>query len=42
MKKIGIIGTGPVAQALANGFIKHGDAVMIGSRDGSKGDDWKQ
>ncbi len=42
MKKIGIIGSGVVGQTLANGFIKHGYQVMIGSRDTSKLNDWKQ
>jgi 8-hydroxy-5-deazaflavin:NADPH oxidoreductase len=36
MKKIGIVGSGPVGQALAKGFIKHGYNVMMGSRDKSK------
>jgi len=31
--KIGIIGTGNVGLALANGFIKYGHEVMLGSRD---------
>jgi predicted dinucleotide-binding enzyme len=39
--KIGIIGSGPVGLALANGFLKHGYSVMIGSRDSSKLADWK-
>ena len=42
MKKIGIIGSGVVGQTLANGFIKHGYQVMIGSRDTSKLNEWKQ
>ena len=35
-KKIGIIGSGIVGQVLANGFIKHGFAVKIGTNDESK------
>ena len=42
MKKIGIIGSGVVGQTLANGFIKHGYQVMIGSRDTSKLNEWVQ
>jgi 8-hydroxy-5-deazaflavin:NADPH oxidoreductase len=41
MKKIGIIGSGTVGQALGNGFIKHGYQVMIGTRDTSKLGNWK-
>ncbi|HPE55170.1 MAG TPA: NAD(P)-binding domain-containing protein [Bacteroidales bacterium] len=40
--KIGILGSGGVGQTLANGFIKHGYEVMIGSRDTSKLNDWKE
>src|ERR1700743_3774431 len=40
MKKIGIIGSGEVAQALSNGFISYGYEVMLGSRDTSKLDEW--
>lgn len=36
MKKIGIIGSGLVARALAKGLIKHGYSVMAGSRDPEK------
>ncbi len=36
MEKIGIIGSGIVGQTLANGFIKHGYEVMIGTRDREK------
>jgi 8-hydroxy-5-deazaflavin:NADPH oxidoreductase len=36
MKKIGIIGSGMVARALATGLMKHGYQVMIGSGDKSK------
>jgi len=35
-KKIGILGSGVVGQALANGFISHGYEVMIGTNDKSK------
>lgn len=34
--KIGIIGSGVVAQVLASGFIKHGYPVVLGTRDASK------
>jgi 8-hydroxy-5-deazaflavin:NADPH oxidoreductase len=36
MKKIGILGSGAVSAALANGLLKHGHAVMRGSREPSK------
>lgn len=36
MKKIAILGTGEVGQALAHGFILDNYEVMVGSRDGSK------
>lgn len=39
--KIGIIGSGVVGQVLADGFLKHGYEVKIGSRDISKLNDWK-
>jgi predicted dinucleotide-binding enzyme len=39
--KIGILGSGQVAQVLGNGFIKYGYEVMIGTREPSKLDDWK-
>lgn len=38
--KIGILGSGPVAQALGAGFIKHGYKVMLGSRNPGKLNDW--
>jgi hypothetical protein len=41
MKKVGIIGSGIVGQTLANGFIKHGYYVMMGTRDQAKLSDWK-
>lgn len=34
--KIGILGSGDVAQALAGGFLKHGHAVMLGTRTPAK------
>jgi predicted dinucleotide-binding enzyme len=35
-KRIGILGSGVVGQVLANGFIKHGYEVMIGTNDPAK------
>jgi 8-hydroxy-5-deazaflavin:NADPH oxidoreductase len=40
MRKIGIIGSGVVAKALAKGFLSCGDTVMMGSRDPKKLDAW--
>ncbi len=42
MKKVGILGSGIVAQTLGNGFIKHGYEVMLSSRDTSKLHEWKK
>lgn len=42
MTKVGILGSGVVAQALGKGFLKHGHEVMLSSRDLSKLSDWKQ
>ena len=39
--KVGIIGSGPVAQALGSGFLKYGYDVMLGTRDPSKLTDWQ-
>ncbi len=36
MKKVGVIGSGIVGQVLANGFVKHGYKVMIGTNDAAK------
>ena len=41
MSKIGILGSGVVAQDLTKGFLKHGHEVMIGTRNRSKLEDWK-
>ncbi len=38
--KIGILGSGVVAQALGDGFIKHGHEVTLGTREPSKLADW--
>ena len=38
--KIGVIGSGQVAQVLASGFLKHGHEVRVGSRDPAKLADW--
>lgn len=38
--KVGILGSGGVAQSLGAGFLKHGHEVMLGSRDTAKLGDW--
>jgi 8-hydroxy-5-deazaflavin:NADPH oxidoreductase len=40
--KIGILGSGVVAQVLGSGFIKHGYEVMLGTRDISKLAEWQK
>jgi hypothetical protein len=40
--KIGILGSGVVAQALGSGFISHGHGVMLGTRNPAKLGDWRQ
>ncbi len=40
--KIGIIGTGVVGQALADGLLKHGYEVMRGTREPGKLTDWQK
>lgn len=40
-KKVGILGSGQVAQVLGNGFIKHGYEVMLGTREAGKLAAWK-
>jgi predicted dinucleotide-binding enzyme len=37
---IGVLGSGTVAQTLAAGFITHGHATMVGTRDVAKLRDW--
>jgi 8-hydroxy-5-deazaflavin:NADPH oxidoreductase len=39
--KVGIIGSGVVAQSLGEGFVEHGHEVMLGTRDSSKLAAWK-
>src|SRR5208282_1452927 len=38
--KVGILGSGDVAKALAGGFLKHGHRVVLGTRDAAKLKDW--
>jgi len=42
MKKIAVLGSGEVGQALANGFLEHGYEVTRGSREPAKMQDWKK
>ena len=39
-KKIGILGSGDVAQTLGSGFLDHGYEIMMGTRDPNKLTDW--
>ncbi|HET6403826.1 MAG TPA: NAD(P)-binding domain-containing protein [Candidatus Thermoplasmatota archaeon] len=39
--KIGILGSGDVAQSLGRGIARHGHDVMLGTRDASKLAEWK-
>jgi predicted dinucleotide-binding enzyme len=39
--RVGILGSGVVGQALANGFIKHGHEVMVGTGSPEKLAEWK-
>ncbi len=39
--KVAVLGSGVVGEVLANGFLKHGYAVMRGSRDPAKLKDWQ-
>jgi 8-hydroxy-5-deazaflavin:NADPH oxidoreductase len=38
--KVGILGSGDVAKAQGEGFIKHGHSLMLGTRDPAKLADW--
>jgi hypothetical protein len=40
--KVGVLGSGDVAKALAGGFIKHGHEIMVGTRDTSKLMEWQR
>lgn len=40
--KIGILGSGDVARALAGGFLERGDSVMLGTREPAKLADWEK
>jgi 8-hydroxy-5-deazaflavin:NADPH oxidoreductase len=42
MKNIGVLGSGQVAKVLADGFLKHGYRVMMGTREPEKLSDWKK
>ncbi len=39
--KVGVLGSGDVAKALAAGFLKHGHEVMVGTRDTAKLTEWR-
>ncbi len=41
-KRAGVIGSGVVGRVLADGFLKHGYEVMIGSREPEKLADWQE
>ncbi|MGB6499846.1 MAG: NAD(P)-binding domain-containing protein [Thermoplasmata archaeon] len=41
-KRVGILGSGVVAQQLGRGLIRHGYEVMLGTRDPEKLDAWKK
>ncbi len=40
-RKIGVVGSGVVGKVLADGFLKYGYEVMLGTRDPARLDDWK-
>ena len=37
-KRIGVLGSGVVGRTLAEGFLKHGYEVMLGTRDPARGE----
>jgi 8-hydroxy-5-deazaflavin:NADPH oxidoreductase len=39
--KVGVLGSGDVAKALAAGFLKHGHETMVGTRDTAKLAEWR-
>jgi predicted dinucleotide-binding enzyme len=39
---VGVLGSGDVGKSLANGFLKHGHSVMVGTRDPNKLADWQK
>ncbi len=41
MRKVSVLGSGQVGEVLSNGFLKHGYAVMRGSRDPEKLAGWQ-
>src|SRR5919205_4014035 len=41
MKKVAVLGSGAVGDALSNGFLKHGYAVMRATREPAKLQAWK-
>ena len=42
MQRIGVLGSGAVGTALADGFLKHGHEVMRGTREPAKLGDWQK
>jgi len=40
--KVGVLGSGDVAKSLAEGFIRHGHQVTIGTRDAAKLAEWQR
>ena len=40
--KVGVIGSGDVAQTLASGFLKHGHEVLMGTREAAKLAEWQK
>ncbi len=40
--KVGVLGSGDVAKALAGGFLKHGHDVMVGTRTAAKLAEWQK